>query len=111
MTKISALEYNARAKTLLATEQTSNAELVLLLAEMERDEVFAELGYDSIWEYLRRALGQSETMTRYRIRAARAVGHFPQVTALLREGKVCITTLSKLSSVLTEENCDAVLEE
>ncbi|HJZ84548.1 MAG TPA: HNH endonuclease signature motif containing protein [Polyangia bacterium] len=60
---------------------------------------------------MRRALGQSETMTYYPVRAARFVQRFPQAVEPLRAGRLCITTLATLAPVVTEANCDDVLAE
>src|SRR3954471_1548513 len=44
-------------------------------------------------------------------RISSAGTQFPRALELLRDGRLCMTTLASLSSVLTDENCDAVLDE
>src|SRR5262249_26889165 len=111
MTKSSALEWTARLQQLLGHERQLLVELVLALADFDRQRAYLELGYSSLWDYVHRALGQSETMTHYRVRAARFVQGFPQAVEPLRAGRLCITTLATLAPVVTEANCDAVLAE
>jgi len=111
MTQTSAHELTARLHELLGRERRVLVEFLLGLAEFDRQRLYLELGFRSLWDYVRRALGQSETMTHYRIAAARVVDRFPQVVEPLRQGKLCLTTLAMLASVLTESNCDQVLAE
>ena len=98
-------------KQLLALERESLVEFLVLLGKVDEERRYLELGYASTWEFLRRALGQSETMAHYRLTCARALGRFPQATELLRSGSLCMTTLASLAPVLTQENCDDVLGE
>ncbi len=111
MTKSSALEWTARLQQLLGRERQVLVELVLALADFDRQRAYLELGYSSLWDYVHRALGQSETMTHYRVRAARFVQRFPQAVEPLRAGRLCVTTLATLAPVVTEANCDSVLAE
>src|SRR5215813_15243227 len=111
MTKSCAREWTARLQQLLGRERQLLVELVLALADFDRQRAYLELGYSSLWDYVHRALGQSETMTHYRVRAARFVQRFPQAVEPLRAGRLCITTLATLAPVVTEANCDAVLAE
>ncbi|HJZ88843.1 MAG TPA: HNH endonuclease signature motif containing protein [Polyangia bacterium] len=111
MPKSSALEWTTRLQQLLGRERQLLVELVLALADFDRQRGYLELGYSSLWDYVHRALGQSETMTHYRVRAARFVQRFPQAVEPLRAGRLCITTLATLAPVVTEANCDAVLAE
>src|SRR5215813_3929565 len=111
MTKSSAREWTARLQQLLGRERQIVVELGLALADFDRERGYLELGYSSLWDYVSRALGQSETMTHYRVRAARFVQRFPQEVEPLRAGRLCITTLATLAPVVTEDNCDSVLAE
>ncbi len=40
---------------------------------------------------------------------ARLVGRFPEVEAPIRDGRLCVTTVSELAKVMTEENRAEVL--
>jgi len=75
----------------------------------QRLKCWAELGYASLWLFLRKELGLSEAMASYRAAAAELVGRFPQIVEPLRDGRLCITNLIKLRGILTEENCEQVL--
>src|SRR3954471_547054 len=98
-------------KSLLKEERSCMVQFLLLLGEFDAQKQYLECGYASLWDFTRRALGQSEAMTHYRINAARTLRRFPQALEPLRDGRLCMTTLATLSSVLTQDNCDEVLNE
>jgi 5-methylcytosine-specific restriction endonuclease McrA len=111
MSPTPASEFTSRLKALLDDERQTLVEFLLLLGEVDRERHYLQLGYPGSWEFVRRALGQTETMTHYRLTAARLLARFPQAVELLRGGQLCMTTLATLAPVLTEENCGVVLAE
>src|SRR5262249_52359356 len=100
-----------RVQELLARERASLVDFILALSHFNRVKGFRDLGFVSLWQYLHRELGLSETMAYYRKTAAELVERFPQVVELLRDGRLCITNLTKLAGVLTEENLDDMIIE
>src|SRR5215467_5250785 len=100
-----------QGKNLLANELQAQVPFLLLLGEQDAQRAYLELGYRSAWDLVRRGYGQSERMTFYRLNAARVLHRFPQAVELLREGKLCMTTLATLAKVLNEANADEVLTE
>src|SRR5262245_7643349 len=111
MSKKTALELNQELAHELTGERGHTIKSIFLIAEIERDEVFVELGYGSMWDFLWRVHKQSDTMIHYRLRCARAVLRLPQVIEPLRDGSLCITTLAELTKILNESNCDELLAE
>jgi hypothetical protein len=111
MSEKSALELEHELARELTTERGHTIQTIFLIAEIVRRETFVELGFGSIWDYLRRVHKQSDTMIHYRLRCAQAVNRFPQVIEPLRGGSLCMTTLAKLMEVLDESNCEALLAE
>jgi hypothetical protein len=111
MSKKTALELNQELAHELTGERGHTIKSIFLIAEIERDEIFVELGYGSMWDFLRRVHKQSDTMIHYRLRCARAVMRFPQVIEPLRDGSLCITTLAELMKIMNESNCDELLAE
>ena len=92
-------------------ERRTTAELIALLAELDRRKLYLGEGYPSLFAYCTQTLHLSEPAAYIRITAARAVRRFPQLLAQLADGDVTLTTISLLAAHLTEENCDSVLEE
>jgi hypothetical protein len=111
MSEKSALELDQELARELTIERGYTIKTIFLVAEMIRRETFVELGYSSIWDYLRRVHQQSDTMIHYRTRCAEAVSRFPQVVEPLRTGRLCMTTLAKLMEIMNESNCEALLAE
>src|SRR5262245_48045901 len=101
----------AELKALLGQERETLTRFLLLLGEFDADKMYLDCGYGSLWDFVRRALGQSEAMTHYRVNAARVLRKFPTTVELLRSGRLCMTTLATLRPVLSDENCEAVLDE
>src|SRR5690349_8693691 len=109
MSESSALDRSRELRALLGQERNSLVEFILRLSDFNRFKCWAELGYASLWMFLRNELGLSEAMASYRAAAAELVGRFPQIIEPLRDGRLCITNLIKLRDVLTEANCEEVL--
>src|SRR5689334_3192188 len=81
------------------------------LAELDRRRLYVELGFNSSWSFCCRALGLSEAATHYRLAAARQIQKQPELVEQIRNGRLCITTLAKLSPVLTDDNRAALVAE
>ena len=109
MSTKSARELDQELAIHLSSERAQTIETIFLIAEIDRRETFVELGYSSMWEYLRRMHKQSDTMIHYRLRCARAVLRFPQSIEPLRDGRLCMTTLAELTKVMNESNCEELL--
>lgn len=103
-------ELCVRLRHLAGNERHVLVELLLLLGRVDHDRLYLPLGYASTCEFLRRSLGLSERMTFYRIASARVLFRFPHAAELLRNAKLCMTTMASLASVLTEENASAILQ-
>ena len=95
----------------LSCERAALADFLVALAELDRRRLYVELGYASAWDFCCRALGLSETATHYRLAAARQIQKQPELAEQIRSGSLCITTLAKLSPVLTDENRGALVAE
>lgn len=98
-------------KTLLASERMTMADFLALLGEVEVRRLYAVLGYRSLFSYCEAELHISADAIYKRIRAARAARKFPLILELIRDGKVHLTAITLLSSLLTEENHRQLLEE
>src|SRR5215831_7605309 len=88
----------------LSGERTALADFLVALAELD-------LGWSSAWDFCCRALGLSETATHYRLAAERQIQQQPELVEQIRSGRLCITTLAKLSKVLTTDNRAALVAE
>jgi hypothetical protein len=94
---------------LLRSEQEAAADFLLALADFDRRRGWERLGHASLFAFLTRELGLSNSAAWYRQAAARLLPRFPSVEAALREGRLCLSVVGDLSRVLTPENEAEVL--
>jgi len=99
---------NALAE-LLRREHGAMADFLTNLAAFDRDRLWVELGYPSVFLFLHRGLGLSRSSAHFRATAARLVQRFPSLIEPIRDGRLCITTVFQLAKVLTPENEKDVL--
>jgi len=111
MSDFSAHDLVKQLRQSLGGERTALADFLVALAELDRRRLYVELGYRSTWDFCCRALGLSETTTHYRLAAARQIQKQPELVEQIRSGRLCITTLAKLSPVLTDDNRAALVAE
>src|SRR5262252_9947518 len=104
-------EIVAELKDLLSHERVTLVPILEGIAKIEERRLHLELGYDSMWAFMKRELGQSEAMIHYRLASSRMLRQFPQVAEPLRDGRLCMTVLASLAKVLTEENVDDLIAE
>ena len=111
MSEETTYEILAELKDLLSRERVTLVPILERIAKIEERNLYLELGYDSMWAFLKRELGQSEAMIHYRLASSRMLRRFPQVAEPLRDGRLCMTVLASLAKVLTEENVDQLIAE
>src|SRR5205823_7560381 len=93
----------------LGRTRQAEVEFLIALAEFDRRELFLELGSSSLWDYCMRALHLREGATYRRTHAARLLRRFPQLAELLRDGRLCLSTLCELEPILTEANFESLV--
>lgn len=98
-----------RLRELTRHERSVTVQVLLHLNEVERRKLHLKLGYSSLFDYCTRGLRYSECAAHVRIRAARCIARFPEVSRLLEAGEVSISTVSQVSKILTAENRDDIL--
>jgi len=98
-----------RLAELLRNERSALAEFLIALASFHRDERWRELGYTSLFYFLRRELGLSATAAQQRKTAVELVLDFPDLIEPLRGGLLCLSTVCDVRKVLTPENWKEIL--
>src|SRR5215831_19722729 len=79
----SAVDRSRELRALLGHERNALVEFILRLADFQRLKCWAELGYASLWLFLRKELGLSEAMASYRAAAAELVGQLESYPSVL----------------------------
>jgi hypothetical protein len=94
---------------LLRLEHEAAADFLLALADFDRRRGWERLGHASLFAFLTRELGLSNSAAWYRLSAARLLPRFPAVERALRQGQLCLSVVGDLARVLTPENEAEVL--
>ncbi len=98
-----------RVAELLAREREVTAELILCLAEVLRRHLYAVEGYPSMHAYCVGALGLSEDEAGRRIRVVRMARRFPQILAMIADGRLHLSGVCLLAPHLTHDNAAELL--
>jgi len=93
------------SQTKLAAQKEKDATITLLeyLAEIERRRLFAERAYSSLFEFVVRELGYSESQASERISAMRLIREVVEVKDLIQTGDLTLTTASQIQRFLKTE--------
>jgi hypothetical protein len=86
-----------------------NAELILLLIEIDSRQLWAARAYSSMFDFCTRELGFSEDVASNRTTVARLARRFPRILDFVRDGRIHLTGVRLLKPVLTEENLEEML--
>lgn len=90
-------------------ERQINAELLVLLTEIDRRELYLGEGFSSLFTYCTEVLRFSEHAAYHRIETVRAARHFPVILGLIADGSITTTTVAVLRPHLTFENHERLL--
>lgn len=101
--------FTDRLAGLLARENAALGDFLVALAEFDRQRLWLDLGYPSLFEFLHRELGLSKASASFRKKAAELVQRFPETLEPLRDGRLCLSSVYELAKVLTPENREDVL--
>jgi hypothetical protein len=93
-----------RLSELAGHERAVQVEFLLHLEEFDTRRAWAEEGYGSLWDYLLRVLHLREGAAVRRIAAMRVLRRRPVLAEALRDGRLCLSTVTVLGPLLTEEN-------
>src|SRR5262249_42303959 len=94
----------------ISLERRSTAKIVALIAEVDRRKLYREQACSSPFTYCVERLHLSENEAYKRIQVARLSLRCPAVLDYLEQGKIHLTGLMLLDSVLNAENWQTVLE-
>jgi hypothetical protein len=92
-------------------ERAATAELITLLAEFDRRQLYLADGYSSLFVFCTDVLHLSESSAYHRIHAARAARKWPSILEHLRAGFITLGALGTLAPHLTDANVAGLLEE
>jgi hypothetical protein len=101
----------SRVDALVREERHITLKVLHHLIEIDRRRLCLPYGYSSLFTYCVRRLGYSESAALRRIRTARCIREHPDIYDLLEAGELTMSTVAKLTGVLTADNKDQLLSE
>ena len=96
-------ELTTSLKKLVEVERETTLAVLFHLIELERRGSYRELGYSSLFDYCRRALGYSEGSAYRRISAARCIREQPELGELFKVGNVSLCSIATAEKSLREQ--------
>jgi hypothetical protein len=103
---LSASELHSQTLQAAAREKGATLELLRFLAEVDRRRLYAERAYSSLWEYVHKALGYSESQASERVAAMRLMNRVPAVEQKLSGGELSLTSAAKLAFHVRRERLE-----
>ena len=100
-----------RVKLLAAAscERRTTASLLAYLAEFDRRELWAQEGVSSTFAYCTERLHMSESAACKRIWVARLGRKYPEIFSAIAEGRLHLSAVMAVRTLLTDANCHSVL--
>lgn len=95
-------ELISKVDFLAKEERRIAVEVLRLLREIERRQLFAELGYPSLFAYCTKALRYSESAACRRIEAMRAMRNTSEVEAKLESGELSLSVVTQARATLRQ---------
>lgn len=96
-------ELDSKLKGLVVSERKVTAEIVSVIAQVDRQRLFLEMGYSSLFSYLTKEIGYSASAAQRRIEAARMLRQIPEIGDKLKTGKVNLSTISLVAQGVREK--------
>jgi hypothetical protein len=100
LTRTPGTELLQRLERVVARERETTAEMLALIAEVDRRRLFARESQRSMFRYCVRKLHMSEDEAYKRIQAARAARRHPVILEMLADGRLHLTAVVLLAPVL-----------
>lgn len=95
--KLTREELIAKIKSLAQEERRVTLELLQHLKEMDVRKLYLDLGFSSLFEYLRKELSYSESSAYRRIQSMRMIKEIPELEGKVASGAVNLSTLTQVS--------------
>ena len=95
---------HGQALEVSAHYKRAEAELIEILQQVEKHRVFIRRGHSSLFSYVTKELGLSESTAYSLITVARKARQVPELKAEIRSGRMTLSNARRVASVLTAEN-------
>lgn len=103
LTKLNEKDLILSFERLITLEKRTTAEIIEYLREIDRRKLFLELGHTSLFSYLTKGLGYSESSALRRIDAARMLNSVPEIKQELEFGHLNLTQVSLVAQGIRQK--------
>ena len=100
---LSESELTGQLKEAVSREKMATLQVLEYLSEIDRRRVYAAQAYSSLFSYVVRELGYSESQAMERINSMRLLNDVPEVKEMLNEGSLSMTTASQIQRFIRNE--------
>lgn len=108
LSRISNQELALRLEKLSQSERKITHLVLLHIQEMETRKLYASLGFSSMFEYLIKALGYSESSAYRRLQAARLLAEVPEISSKLESGRLNLSQLAQVQKGLKQVKTESI---
>jgi hypothetical protein len=103
-------DLHERALSVVKRFKQAEADLIIVLQEVEVSRLFAKMGFTSLFQYCVEALGLSESVTANFVTVARKAREVPVLQSAIQNGSLSVSKARKITPVLTLANQDEWVE-
>lgn len=93
-----------RLRELTNGERALQVDFLLHLSEFDRRKCYLDAGHGSLWSYCLRELHLREGPAARRIGAMRVLRQYPELEAPLRDGRLCMSTVTMIAPLLADHD-------
>lgn len=93
-------EIENNLRRLIQNEREITNEILSLIGLADQRRLFIEKGYSTLFDWLVRGFGYSESAAQRRIQAARLIRSVPEITEKLSNGDISLSSISKAQSIM-----------
>jgi len=91
-------------KSLIAAQKKYEIEILHGIAEIKRRRLYVNFGFANLADYCQEVFGLSEDVSWKRSRAAMAIGPYPKLLEMLKEGKTHISHIALVANRISQAN-------
>jgi len=101
---IISMNLDDKARSLAKRYKQSEAELFLVLVEMDKARLFSQLGFKGIYDYCFSALKLGESQSAYFQKVVRKSREVPELGAAIEDGKITLSQARRIVPSVTKDN-------
>jgi len=92
----------SRLKSFRGTENSTIADIIHHLSEIDTRKLYLDLGYSSLFIYCKESLGYSEGAAYTRVQGARILKSHPEIYEMIKFGRISICSVAEIAKVADE---------